>query len=330
MNLATSYLGLKLISPVVIGASPFTDDAEGARELQDAGAGAVVMRSIFEEQLYLDELSRTGDRAAKRLAPPGEGTFFPALSMYQQTPAQYLKQVGYLKRALTIPVIASLNGCHPGGWLDFGRRCESEGADAIELNLYSIATDPDFSATDVESEMLETVRQLKESVRVPVAVKLSMFHSALANFSRELVRCGVDGIVVFNRFYQPELKTDDHAGEPQVRLSDSTEFLLRARWISILAPRVSCSLAVTGGVHSSGDVVKAVLAGADAVQVVSVLLKQRPHILATILEGVQLWMKGHNYRNLDEFRGALDLEHCPDAAAFERGQYQRLLQNWRT
>jgi dihydroorotate dehydrogenase (fumarate) len=329
MNLAVSYLGLKLRSPIVVGASPFTDNAESARELQDAGAGAVVMRSIFEEQIYLDELYRGTPPKVLVGANRGEGSYFPALSEYQQSPAQYLRQIRYLKSSLGIPVIASLNGCNPGGWLDFGHHCESEGADAIELNLYNIATDPDYSALDVESAMIETVRQLKASVRIPVAVKLSTFHTALVNFSRELERCGADGIVVFNRFYQPQLEAEDRDADPHARLSDSTELLLRARWVSILSSRLKCSLAVTGGVHSAEDAVKSILAGAHTVQVVSVLIKNGPHILASLVDGVQRWMEGHNLNNLDEFRGDLSLERCPDAAAFERGQYQRLLQNWR-
>lgn len=177
--------------------------------------------------------------------------------------------------------------------------------------------------------MLETVQQLKTSVRIPLAVKLSPFHTSLVHFSRELVRRGADGIVIFNRFYQPEIQVGEPGSESQLLLSDSTELLLRARWISILASRVHCSLAVTGGVHSSGDVIKAILAGANTVQVVSVLLKHGPHILAIIIEGLEKWMKEHGYENLDQFRGLVNFDHCPDAAAFERGHYQRLLQSWR-
>ncbi len=326
MNLSTTYLGLKLHSPIIVGASPFTDTAESALQLQDAGAGAVVMRSLFEEQIYLDVVSH--DRR-RRETSPEEGSYFPSLSEYQQSPDQYLRQILFLKSTLTIPVIASLNGCHPGGWLDYGRRCEAAGADAIELNLYSISADPGLSALDIEEEMLAAVRQLKGTVRIPVAVKLSPFHTALVNFCRGLERCGVDGIVIFNRFYQPGLNADDLASEPHLRLSNPGELLLRARWTSILAARVRCSLAVTGGVHGAGDAVKAFLAGAHAAQVVSALLKNGPHFLATILEGLQRWMREHGFANLDEFRGALNLDRCPDAAAFERGHYQRLLQSWK-
>jgi dihydroorotate dehydrogenase (fumarate) len=329
MNLSTTYLGLKLNSPVIIGASPYADHADSARELQDMGAGAIVMRSLFEEQIYLEEVYRS-DRAKTRAEiGPEAGAYFPSLSEYQLTPDQYLRQIVDLKAAVAIPVIASLNGCNPGGWLDYGRRFEAAGADAIELNLYHISTDPDSSALDLEAEMLETVRQLKTSVRIPVAVKLTPFHTALVHFSRELERRGVDGIVVFNRFYQPEPNVEDLAAEPRLRLSDSTELLLRARWISILAARVRCSLAATGGVHNATDVVKAILAGADAVQVVSALLKQGPRYLVTILEGVQQWMSERGYKDIDQFRGLLNFDRCPDAAAFERGHYQRLLQTWR-
>jgi dihydroorotate dehydrogenase (fumarate) len=329
MNLSTTYLGLKLSTPVVVGASPFADNAESARELQDAGAGAIVMRSLFAEQIYMDEVHNDG-RAKKRSEIGTEDSaYFPSLSEYQLTPDQYLKQIAYLKASLVIPVIASLNGCYPGGWIDYARRCESEGADAIELNLYHVSTDPDTSALDIEGEMLETVRLLKTSVRIPVAVKLTAFHTALVNFSRELERRGADGIVLFNRFYQPSPNADDPPAEPQLRLSDSSELLLRARWISILAARVNCSLAVTGGVHGAGDAIKAVLAGAHAVQVVSALLKNGPHFLAILLGGMQKWMGENGYKSLEQFRGSMDLDRCPDAAAFERGGYQRLLQSWR-
>jgi dihydroorotate dehydrogenase (fumarate) len=329
MNSSTSYLGLNLSTPVVVGASPFTDNAESARELQDAGAGAVVMRSLFEEQIYLNEVHGEGRPGSRTEIEAEQDAYFPSLSEYQQSPDQYLRQIAYLKSSLVIPVIASLNGCHPGGWLDYARRIEAAGADAIELNLYHISTDPDWSALDIEAEMLETVRQLKMSIRIPLAVKLSPFHTSLAHFSRELVRRGADGIVIFNRFYQPEIKVGEPGPESQLHLSDSGELLLRARWISILASRVRCSLAVTGGVHSSGDVIKAILAGADTVQVVSVLLKQGPHFLAIIIQGLQKWMKECGYENLGQFRGALNFDRCPDAAAFERGHYQRLLQSWR-
>ncbi len=329
MNLSTSYLGLRLNSPVVIGASPFADNAESARELQDAGAGAIVMRSLFEEQIYLDEVYREGRTRGSAEMGPEKGAYFPSLSEYQMTPDQYLRQIAYLKASLAIPVIASLNGCMPGAWIDYARRCEAAGADAMELNLYSVSTDPESSALDIEGEMLETVRLLKTSVRIPVAVKLSPFHTALVHFARELERRGVDGIVLFNRFYQPELNTEEKGADYQLRLSDSSELLLRARWISILASRVRCSLAVTGGVHNASDLVKAVLSGADAVQLVSVLLRHGPHFLATILGGVQKWMKEHGCASLDDFRGAMNLDRCPEAAAFERGSYQRLLQSWR-
>jgi dihydroorotate dehydrogenase (fumarate) len=330
MDLSTTYLGLKLNTPLVVGASPFADNADSARELQDLGASAIVMRSIFEEQIYLDEAYRAGQAASKIPLEAEEGGYFPSLSEYQLSPSQYLKQIAYLKSSLAIPVIASLNGCNPGGWIDYARRCEAEGADAIELNLYHISTDPDVSALDVEGDMVETVRLLKAAVRVPVAVKLSVFHTALVHFCRELERGGADGIVLFNRFYQPEMNVDDLAAEPQLRLSNSTDLLLRARWISIVASRVRCSLAVTGGVHGSGDAIKATLAGAHAVQLVSVLLKQGPRFLATVLSGIQGWMREHGYERLDQFRGAMNFDRCPEAAAFERGHYQRLLQSWRT
>lgn len=322
MNLSTRYLGLELSSPLIVGASPFTDEVQTARQLEDFGAGAIVMRSLFEEQIYLDRLNQTGlDSTAGR-------AIFPRLSDYQLSPTQYLRQIEHLKGALTVPLIASLNGSAPGGWIDYGRRFESAGADAIELNLYQISVDPSNSALEIESELLETVQLLKSSVRVPVAVKLQPYHTAPAHFAHELQRVGADGLVLFNRLYQSDYPVDGSEPTGQIRLSDPGELLLRLRWLALLSPSLRCSLAVTGGIDGSEQVLKSILVGADAVQVVSTLLRNGPRYLTIIMEGLRGWMKQWGFTRLEEFRGRLAAAGA-DAGAQERADYQRLLQSWK-
>ena len=329
MKLETPYLGLKLRNPMVVGAAPFCDSVESAARLQDAGAAAVVMRSLFEEQIDMELRALTNSVEAPAESNPEAASYFPAFGEYQLTPDRYLKQIASLKDALTIPVIASLNGCRPGGWTTYARRFESAGADAIELNLYHLVTDPAVSAEEVEADMLETVHRVTESVHIPVAVKLSAFHTAPAHFSLALEHAGASGIVVLNRFYQPDINIEDLEVESQLHLSDSSELLMRLRWLALLSPNVRGSLAATGGVHTADDVVKAILAGAHTVQVVSALLKNGPEFLTVLLGGLRHWMEAHNYESVEEFRGALNLRRCPDPAAFERANYQKILQTWR-
>lgn len=329
MKLATHYLGLKLRNPLVVGASPFADNLNSALQLQDAGAGAIVMRSLFEEQIDLEAKALT-----YLLEMPAESfseatSYFPHYEEYQLTPDNYLKQIAQLKSALTIPIIASLNGYRPGGWTDYARRFESAGADAIELNLYHLITDPHIGAQEVEQDMIETVRSVTRNVQIPVAVKISAFHTAPVQFALELEGAGAAGVVIFNRFYQPDLNIEELEVQPQLKLSDSSELLMRLRWLAAMSPHMKGSLGATGGAHSSEDVIKAILAGAHSVQLVSVLLKHGPRYLSTILQGLRAWMDEHGYESVNEFRGAMNLKRCPDAAAFERANYQRILQSWR-
>lgn len=328
MNLSTSYLGLHLSNPLIVGASPFCDHTHVAGQLQDAGAAAIVMRSLFEEQI--DAEQRALFRNEEATDSFSEATsFFPRVDEYQLTPDHYLRQLEHLKSALTIPVIASLNGTRPGGWIDYARRLESAGADALELNLYQLVTDPTLSADEVEAELIETVRSVVSFVRIPVAVKLSPFHTSLPNFARELEQVGAAGIVLFNRFYQPDFNTEDLETHSSLRLSDSTELLLRLRWLGILSPGLKISLAASGGVHTADDAIKAILAGAHSVQLVSVLLKHGPRILSTLLNNLRQWMADRDYTSIDEFRGALNHRRCPNPAALERANYVRILQSWK-
>jgi dihydroorotate dehydrogenase (fumarate) len=329
MNLETTYLGLTLRNPIVVGASPFCDDLDQARRLEEAGAAALVMHSLFEEQIDLEQQA-----LLHHLETPAEShyeatSYFPHYDDYHLTPSAYLRTLERLKSALTIPVIASLNGHRPGGWIDYARRLEAAGADALELNTYQLATDPAFSGEDVEGDILDIVRNVVASVRIPVSVKLSPFHASLAHFTAELEQQGAAGLVLFNRFYQPDFDIDELEVVPRLRLSYSSELLLRLRWLSILSTQSKGSLACSGGVHTATDLIKAILAGAHAVQLVSVLLENGPRAIQAILEGLRGWMTEHDHTDLTKVRGALNLKRCPDPAAHERANYIKILQSWK-
>ena len=325
MNLATTYLGLKLRSPLIVGASPFCDDTHHALQLQDAGAAALVMRSLFEEQIE-PPLRRSSE---PNLDPDKPEAVFPEFADYQFSPEQYLKQIRHLKKILTIPLLASLTGNHAGRWVDMGRKLQDAGADAIELNFYRVATKVGSASDEIESEMLRTVGTLAKAVKIPIAVKLSPFHTSVAQIAVALELEGAAGVVLFNRFYQPDIDVDELEVRPQLRLSDPQELLLRLRWLAILSPQLNGSLAATGGIHTSAGIEKSLLAGAHAVQLVSVLLKQGPHILSALMHGLQSWMAQHGFADIEAFRGRLNLRRCSDPSAYERANYVRILQSWR-
>ena len=325
MNLATDYLGLKLRSPFVVGASPFCDDTAVAFRLQDAGAGALVMRSLFGEQF----------EATLRVSPPPESDDtsaatdnFPEYAAYQFAPEAYLRQLRHLKSNLSIPIIASLNGHHPGGWIDYAKRLADAGADAIEVNFYQVVTDVAIDADDVEAAMLATVGDLAGAVKIPIAVKLSPFHTAIAQLAVALELAGAAGVVLFNRFYQPDVNIDDLEVQSHLRLSDSSELLLRLRWLAILAPQLKGTLVATGGVHTAADAVKSILTGAHAVQIVSAALRNGPRSISSLVVGLQEWMRQHSFDEISQFRGLLDSSRSRNAAAFERANYIRTLQSW--
>jgi len=329
MNLETTYLGLKLRNPVVVGASPFCDNLDQARRLEEAGAAAIVMHSLFEEQIDLEQQA-----LLHHLETPAESTYeatsyFPHYDDYHLTPAAYLRTLERLKATLTIPIIASLNGRRPGGWIDYARRIESAGADALELNTYQLATNPDLSGEDVEGDILEIVHNVAATVGIPVSIKLSPYHASLPHFAAALEQQGAAGLVLFNRFYQPDFDIDELEVVPRLKLSYSSELLLRLRWLSILSPRLKCSLACSGGVHTPEDLIKALLAGAHAVQLVSVLLENGPRVIPAMMEGLRTWMTEHEHQGIATMRGALNLKRCPDPAAHERANYIKILQGWK-
>ena len=329
MNLSTTYLGLTLQNPIIIGASPCCDDLDLCEALQEAGAAALVMHSLFEEQIDLEENARHVLIDGVSGSNPEALDYFPHYDDYTLTPDLYVRQLARLKSRLRIPVIASLNGHRPGGWIDQARRLEAAGADALELNLYSLPSDPEIDAGAVEGEQLFIIGEVVRSVSIPVSVKLSPWLTAPANFIRRVEAAGARGAVLFNRFYQPDFNIEELDVRSHLRLSDSTELLARLRWLAIVSPRTGLSLASSGGVHRSDDLIKAVLAGAHATQVVSAVLREGPDIIRRLLDGLTQWMTVHEYEQLSQMRGALNLARCPNPTAYERGNYLQILQSWR-
>jgi dihydroorotate dehydrogenase (fumarate) len=329
MDLSTTYLGFHLPHPLMPGASPLVNDLDMVRRLEDAGAAAIVMHSLFEEQIVGEQLAAFSHIETYAGSFAEALSYFPDTNVFALGPDEYLNALRRIKEAVAVPVIASLNGTTLGGWLEFATRMQEAGADALELNVYSIATDLQDTAQDVERQVLEMLRAVKARVRIPVAVKLSPFYSALAYFAHQIEEAGADGLVLFNRFYQPDINVEELAVEHQLHLSDSTELLLRLRWLAILSGRVRVSLAVTGGVHTSLDAVKAVMCGAHAVQMVSALLQHGPDRLREVREGLATWLEEHEYDSLTQMQGSMSLVRCPDPKAYERANYVETLQSWR-
>jgi dihydroorotate dehydrogenase (fumarate) len=329
MNLSTEYLGLMLPHPLVAGAGPLADDLDGVRRLEDAGASAIILRSLFEEQISREQMSEYINLDSHGESFAEAGSYFPSPHAFALGPFQYLEHLRRAKEAVRIPVMASLNGTTPGGWIEYARLMAQAGADALELNLYRISTDADTTGTEIERQAVETVREVKKAVTIPVAVKLSPFYTALAHFSRELDRAGADGLVLFNRFYQPDIDPEELTATRTLHLSDSSELRLRLHWMAILSGQVQASLAVTGGVHTALDVVKSTMAGAHVTQMVSALLMQGPAHLRTVLKDLAAWMEKHEWQSLAKMRGNMNLSKVPDPDAYERSNYMLMLQSWR-
>lgn len=328
-NLESDYLGLRLKSPFVVGASPLADKPETLSLLEASGAGAVVMHSLFEEQLTR-ESAAAGDLVDASADSFSEAlSFFPSVSDYTLGPEEYLDQIASLKSTLSIPVIASLNGCTPGGWVQHAALMQEAGADALELNIYDVVTDAETDAEDVEKRLIDIVVSVRERIHIPLSVKLAPFYTSLPSLVRRLHLCGVNGVVLFNRFYQPDLDIESLSVEPRLYLSTSSELLLRLRWLAILHGKFPISLALSGGVHKASDAIKALMSGADVVQTVSLILRHGHSAFAQMLEDVSTWMTQHEYESVDQMRGALSHRHCPDPSEFERANYLRVLQLWK-
>jgi dihydroorotate dehydrogenase (fumarate) len=305
-----------------------TSSIDGLKRLEDAGVGAVVLPSLFEEQIEHEEM------ATHNLMLTGSGLsseaqgFFPEMQNYNTGPDNYLKLIVESKKALSVPVIASLNGYTPGGWTQIARQFEQAGADAIELNIYFLATDPVDTGTEIEKRYVDLVASVSSIVSIPVAVKVSPYFSAMANMAARIAGAGASGLVLFNRFVQPDILLDELEVAPRLVLSNSDELRLALRWIAILRGRVSASLAATGGAHTAEDVLKLLLAGADCVMIASCLLRKGPNHIATLVSGIEKWITEREYASVEQMKGSLSQQACPDPAAFERNNYMKALTSY--
>jgi len=329
MNLSTTYLGLKLAHPLMPGASPLAADLDAVRRLEDAGAAAIVMHSLFEEQIAMEQAADLDHVDAHDESSAEARSYFPRPDAYRLGPDDYLALIARIKAAVKVPVIASLNGVTQGGWLSYARQIQQAGADALELNVYYLPTDPTVTSEQVEVTAAEMVKEIKKSITIPVAVKLAPFYTSLPHFAQRLETAGVDGLVLFNRFYQPDIDVEELEAKRTLQYSTSAELNLRLQWLAILSGRLRPSLAVSGGVHTTTDVVKAVMAGAHAVQVVSALLQKGPGYLRQLREELSQWLEKHEYESLDQMRGSMNLVKSPDPTAYQRANYIQVLQGWK-
>ena len=324
MNLATTYLGMRLPHPLVVGAGPLTDDADTAREMEDAGAAALVLPSLYEEEITGEQMEAFFNAESHSESFAEAGSYAPEpISAFG--PDEYMEKLRRVKQAVGIPVIASLNGVTPGGWTAHARLLQDAGADAVELNIYHPASDPGTSGAEVESQMLQIVRAVKQGLRIPVAVKLAPLFSAFAHFATQMDAAGADGLVLFTRFHKVDIDVVELEVLRNLALSDSSDLPLRLRGVACLAGRVKASLAVTGGVHTALDVIKATMSGAHVTQMVSALLQRGPAHLRMIRSELEAWMTEHEWSSLDEMRGNLSMGRIPDPAAYERAHFRALL-----
>lgn len=325
VDLSTNYLGLKLKNPLVISACPLSGDIERLRQLEQAGASAAVLPSLFEEQIEYDaeEMSKVREFGTDSFAEAL--TYFPEWEDYRTGPEQYLEKIENAKKAVKIPIIASLNGTSKGGWVRYAKMMQDAGADALELNVYFVPTDLDMTGQDVEARYLDLVTTVKRSISIPLAVKVGPNFSAMANMAVQLVDAGADGLVLFNRFYQADINLESMAAETRLHFSTPYELLVPLRWVALLHGRVNASLAATGGIHDASGLLKALLAGADVGMIASVLYQKGTREVEQILAGVQKWMEENDYDSVEQLKGSMSRENCPDPSAFQRGNYMKTL-----
>ncbi len=330
VDLSTKYMGLDLKNPIVPSASPLSRKISTIKSMEDAGAAAVVLYSLFEEQMRFeaDELEHYLEYGTYRFAE--SLTYFPDLPEYRPGQEDYLEHIRQAKEAVGIPIVASLNGVTPHGWREYAKQIEQAGADALELNVYYVAAEAKMSGAQVEQIYLDVLKSVKDSVRIPVAMKLSPFFSSMGYMAHQLDDLGANGLVLFNRFYQPDLDISRLEVVPNLTLSSSLDMRLPLRWVAILNGRVKASLALTTGVHTPGDVIKAVMAGADVTMVASALLQNGIGRIGDLVNGVAAWMEAHDYESVAQMKGSLSQEAVDDPAAFERANYIKTLHSWST
>jgi dihydroorotate dehydrogenase (fumarate) len=324
MDLTTTYLGMRLPHPLIVGAGPLGDDLDTVRALEDAGASLLVLRSLYEEEITGEQMDAflSSESHSDSFAEAGTYAPDPILAL---GPDEYLEHLRLVKSAVRIPVMASLNGVTPGGWISYAKQLEDAGADGLELHIYHAASDMTTSAADVERQAVEIVREVRRSLRIPVAVKLAPLLTAFAHFAKQLDGAGADGLVLFTRFHRVDIDVEELEVVRSLPLSDSSELPLRLRGAAALSGRVKASLALTGGVHSGLDVVKATMAGAHATQMVSALLRHGPAHLARVRKDVESWMEEHEWSSLGEMRGNMGFDRIPDPAAYERANFRMSL-----
>ncbi|MFC2085583.1 dihydroorotate dehydrogenase-like protein [Bacteroidota bacterium] len=328
MDLTTTYLGLELANPIVPSASPLAHKVQNIRWMEDAGAAAVVLHSLFEEQITGDSnmldhyLSYGEESTAEALS------YYPDLDSFSVGPDEYLQLVRSASETVDIPIIGSLNGVSSGGWIDYAKLIQDAGASALELNIYYIPTDPDMDGVAVEEMYVNVVTDVCRSVRIPVAVKIGPFFSSPVNMARKLVNAGASGLVLFNRFYQPDLDLDTLEVVPHLVLSTSDEVRLPLRWIAIMYDKVVTDFALTGGIHTANDALKGIMAGANVAMMTSALLSNGVGHIATVLSGMNDWMEAHEYESVRQMRGSMSQKNVAEPAAFERANYMKVLQSW--
>ncbi len=329
MTLSTNYLGLTLKNPIVASSSPLSHNVDSIRRLEDAGAAGVVMYSLFEEQItfdsfYVDYYLTSGTNSyAESL------NYFPEMESYNVWPDEYMNLIRRAKEAVDIPIIGSLNGVSAGGWTDYATLMEEAGADAVELNVYYIPTNENLKGTEIENIYLEILREVKNSVSIPVAIKLSPYFSSTSNMAKRLVEEGASGLVLFNRFYQPDIDLETLEVVPRLVLSNSAELRLPLRWVAILYGRLVTDLAITTGIHTSQDVLKGLMAGAKVTMMASELLQNGIRRISIILDEIRSWMNEHQYESVAQMIGSMSQQHCAEPAAFERANYMKMLASYR-
>ena len=334
VDLTTNYLGLTLKNPLVASASPLSQKIETVRQLEDAGVSAVVMYSLFEEQIIADslrlhrDLSQGTDSFAEAMTYLPDLTAYSDLRQYNIGPEVYVENLYNLKRAVEIPVIGSLNGITNGGWIEYAHKIQEAGADALELNIYNLPTDPEMTSSALEERYIDLVRSIRANIKIPIAVKLSPFFTALPNFAKRLTEAGVNGLVLFNRFYQPDFDLDELEVVPRLMLSSSQELRLPLRWIAILYGRIPVDFALTSGIHTPEDIIKATMAGASACMMTSTLLKYGIGHAAELLAGIQSWMEVNEYESIAQMKGSMSQQAVAEPAAFERANYIKVLSSF--
>ncbi|MBI3650839.1 MAG: dihydroorotate dehydrogenase-like protein [Acidobacteria bacterium] len=329
MDLRTTYLGLPLRTPLVVSASPLSEELDNIKRMEDAGAAAIVLHSLFEEQLTNDSLELDFHLSHHTECFAEALTFFPEPQKFHRGPDEYLNHIRKAKQAVQIPIIASLNGSTLGGWTAYAKEMEQAGADAIELNIYHIPTDTEMPGVEVEHTYLDIIEMVKPHIKIPVAVKISPFFSNLAHLAKEFVNAGADGLVLFNRFYQPDINFETLEIQPNIIFSTPQALRLPMRWIAILYGRINCSLAATSGIHTAQDVIKMLMVGANVTMLCSVLFRRGIEHLSMIERDMILWLSEHEYDSVRQLQGSMSQKYCANPSEFERAQYVRALHSYK-